>query len=210
MPSIVKSYCWFVRVTLPHSIIEEKIKLVSGWIDTVKILCLLHKGNKTEKEHCHFTVQLSSEIQKQSFDVRIKKVFDVKGSDYSSKPWDGEPPANTYMFHDSNYRIVANKGYDDATLANFRVENEKVQKVVEINKSRGPSKIVENVIQNYTGAPDKIQIASILLQKIRIGEMYEPGNYKLNNIIEEIFMKLQPEENWENYCQVRINQILRC
>jgi len=178
------------------------------WIDIINILCLLHTGDKTQKEHCHFTITLASELQKQSVDKRIKQTFGVKGADYSSKPWDGTTTANAYMFHDFNGTIAINKGYSEDDLVLFRTQNEMVRKVVEINKSRGPGRIVEQVVRDLSGAvPDKGDIGKILLMKIRDGEMYEPGNYKLASLIEEIFLKLVPNEWWDDYCIARISSL---
>lgn len=208
MPSIARSKQWFCRITLPHSIITEKISKLSEWIDLVNVLCLLHTGDKTEKEHCHFTITLTSELQKQAFDKRVRLIFDVKGADYSSKPWDGESSANSYMFHDPTFSIVLNKGYTSDDITSFITANAQVQKIVAINQSRGPGKIVQSVVQQLQGTlPDKIQIGTILLEKIRDGEMYEPGNYKLAQLIEEIYLKLVPKDQWDAYCQNRISQL---
>lgn len=63
MPQVDRSDKWFVRITLPHLILKEKVAQLL-WVDVVKLLVVTHVGDKTEKEHCHFVVEMSSNLQK--------------------------------------------------------------------------------------------------------------------------------------------------
>lgn len=206
MPSIHRSYKWFVRVTLPHLVINEKMSKILNWVDLQSILAVLHIGDKTEKEHVHMVITLTSELQKQSLDTRLKQIYGVKGSDYSSKPWDGDESACSYLFHDKTATISANKGYSDDDIERFKKQNESVQKVVELNKSRAPGRCVDRVMQEIRDSGEewtKHQIAIRLLKKIRDGEMYEPGDFVLRRHIEEIYMRQLSDAAYEGYASSR-------
>lgn len=206
MPSIQRSYKWFVRVTLPHQVINEHISKILSWVDLQQILAVLHVGEKTEREHVHMAITLSSELQKQSLDVRIKSIYGVKGAEYSSKPWDGDDSVCAYLFHDKNATISANKGYSDDDIERYKKHNDSVQKIVELNKSRAPGRAVDkvlNTIRESGGEWTKVEIAKVLLKKIRDGEMYEPGDYVLRRHIEEIYMRQLSDASYEGYASSR-------
>lgn len=212
MPNVERSRHWFVRVTRPHSFCAEKYKLLRQWIDYESSLCLTHVGDKTEKEHIHFCVTLKTELQKQSFDTRVKKLFEVKGSDFSSKVWDGLAACLGYMFHDQSYTIICSDGHTTEDIEKYKDLNKKVQEVVAINKERGAKRVVERVVAEYKGAgrPSKLRITFRLLQMIKDGEMYEPGDFVLKRYVEEIYIKLiDNEEDWERYCNLRFQNIFR-
>lgn len=208
----VVGFAWFVRVTLPHTIIAEKMKQVLGWIDLVRVLAIGHKGDKTEKEHVHILLHLSKELQKQSLDVRLKNVFGVKGADYSSKPWDGKDSAGGYMFHDVNYVVLGNKNFSDTDIQRYQKLNDDTQKVIAINKERGGNKSVEAVLEIFKGCRNATadEIGKEFLRRVRDGHMYDPGDWKLRSMIEEVRMKLcEGEEDFNNYAFVRLNRILK-
>lgn len=100
-----KSTKWFIRVTAPWEHIEIKYKAMREWIDFNSSAIGYHIGSKTKKPHAHIALILNTDLQKQSVDVRCKKLFDVKGSDYSSKPWDGCKKALSYLYHDKAGKV---------------------------------------------------------------------------------------------------------
>lgn len=96
-----RSSRWFIRITAPWDHLKVKYSEVCSWIDYVRSGVGYHVGSKTGKPHCHILLELRTELQKQSIDTRLKKLFDVKGADYSSKVWDGCHKAVSYLYHDS-------------------------------------------------------------------------------------------------------------
>lgn len=216
MPSIQKSNKWFFRITLAH----ETVKLLwSDALKTVKLIdmerCLIvsHIGNKTEKEHVHGIIELSKLLQKQSFDVRLKSIFNVSGADYSSKIWDGgmEHGAGSYMYHDPNATEIYCKGFTDSELNTFKQCNQQIQTIVEENKSRASGRCVERTlksIQESNRIWTRKQIAYKLLEDIRNDAMYECGDFVLRKYIEEIYSKQLAKDQWQEYAQIRINQLL--
>lgn len=209
MPSVAKSFAWFVRVDGTHEWLKERVKVMLGWIDLVTLLACLHVGEKKDNPHVHFVIRLSSELQKQSFDVRIKKVFQgVSGSAYSSKPWDGGESACAYMFHESDDVVCGNKGYGEDDIARFRALNDATQKVIEVNKAKASGRIVDRVLQEATSEWTKVEIARKMMTMIRDGEFYEPGDYVLKRYIEEVYMKTRTNAQFSDYMDERILRLV--
>lgn len=211
MPSVARSHAWFIRVTLSHELLKEKFQTMLSWVDLEKVLFIGHIGNKTEKEHGHMLVLLRSELQKQSLDVRIKSLFCVKGVDYSSKPWDLSDAAGGYMFHDTQFSLLGNKGFTDEVIERYQQLNKKTQEVIAVNKERGANKNVEAVLEIFKGEkPSRIEIGTEILRRVREGLMYDPGDWKLKSMIEEITMKLcDTEDEFKSYAYSRLNNIFR-
>lgn len=211
MPSVVRSEKWFVRITLPHTILQEKTATVLGWVDLTSMLFIGHTGDKTEKEHGHMLLHLSTSLQKQSLDARLKAVFGVKGADYLSKSWDGADAAGGYMFHDAKYLVLGNKGFAADVIERYVELNKKTQAVISVNKDKGGNKNVEAVLAQFQGEhPSKDEICTAFLQRIRQGDMYDPGDWKLKSMTEEVEMKLcTTDVEFNLYCYARLKNIYR-
>lgn len=210
MPSIVRSGLWFFRVTAPHEFLKLKINDILAWLDLEKILVATHIGDKTEKEHAHFIVTLTSQLQKQSFDTRIKSIYGVKGSDYSSKPWDGNDSACSYLFHDEKAEIIANKGYNPVDIERYRKLNDDVQKVVAVNQSRASGRHVDKVLEKIVESGSKWtqrDIFNEFIMRIRKGEMYEPGDFMLKRYVEEVYLKQLADGDIQQYASDRYFRI---
>lgn len=210
MPSVAESTMWFVRVTKSH---DQCYELVNSFVmmrAPVRLLCIGHVGDKTEKEHIHFVIELQKSCQKQSVDVALKKVFGVSGADYSSKVWDGKDGALSYMFHDVDYKLVYNKGFTPEDIARYIELHKKVAEVVDINKERGAKRVVDRVVKYYRDQcviPTRERICGRFLTMIRDGEMYEPGDYGLKKYVEEVLCKVQTDDTWNVYAADRINRL---
>lgn len=198
MPSVVRSNLWFIRVDYPREHVEEKMKKILAWIDLEKILAVFHTGKTKENPHFHAIITLKSHstIQKQSFDVRIKTIFDVKKGSYSSKVWDGQSGAASYLFHENTRDIIANRGYSQADLAEFEKLNTEVQKVVEINKEKGTNRSVDRLMGQLAEDCSRRQIFMAMMNEIKEGTMYHPG-YRMSAVIDEIFIKKSSKEKFE-------------
>lgn len=191
MPSLSKSKCWFVRIDGPHDWHFEKIKEVKQWVDTVRLLGFLHKGEKGDNPHCHFVIEMSSELQKQSFDARIKKLYSVSGTNYSSKVWDGGDSACSYMFHESDHTMYVCKGFTLDDLEKFRSLNEATQKVVAINKQKASNKLVDKCYEALKDEKfDRVKCLLFMLKEIKAGNNYHPGEFMLKRYVEEIEVRM--------------------
>lgn len=227
------SKCWFIRVTDSHLAIVEKLfrghvvlegghlvaqhtrNELSWWLmDHTRMLVVTHIGEKTEKEHVHILIELSEERQKQSVDKRYKKEFGVSGPNYSSKPWDGDmgAGAGSYLFHDPSAKILVCHGFTEQDISEFKRLNTELQKVIDVNKQRASGRCVERVLADITTSGrmwTRHEIAHRLLNDIKTGLMYEPGDYVLKRYLEEIYMKQLAKSNWERYVHLRVADLVR-
>jgi len=210
MPQIERSNRWFVRVTLPHLLLKEKISQVL-WVDVINILAVTHVGEKTEKEHMHFVVELSSQLQKQSVLARVKAIYGVSGNEQlSAKSWDGNSDACSYLFHDPDAQVILNKGFTESQLQQFRARNADVQKIVEENRKRASVKCVDRALAAIAAGEitrDYRPVTMFILKLIRNGEIYEPGDFQLKKYVEEIMSKSAEGSLWEAYAEYRANKL---
>lgn len=192
MPSVAKSKLWYIRITAPHEHITNKLKEVRGWIDYDADMAGFHIGGRTGKPHVHVALRLKSELQKQSIDARFKKLFDVKGADYSSKVWDGDNKALSYMYHDESGHVENNLGLSDAEVADLRRMNSIVQETVKIAKEKASYKIVDYVLEKIKESGIQwtaYEIGWCIQQAIYSGRFHEPGDFQLERYINEILCK---------------------
>lgn len=197
MPSIKRSHQWFVRVDYPRDVVMDKVKHVLEWIDLKSALAVFHKGEKGDNPHFHMILTLTSELQKQSLDVRFKNLFNVKGSQYSSKEWDGKSGAGSYLFHEETDDVIVNKGYSQEHLDEFRRLNQEVKRVVEINKERGTNKMTQKLIDKLEPDSSRETIFYAVMDAIREGEMYHPG-FRMSALVDEIYIKLASKKKWSD------------
>lgn len=202
MPSVSKSNKWFVRVRLSHDVIRKHITEIKGWIDTEQLLCVLHKADREdENEHCHFTLSMTSTLQKQSFDVRIRKVFpDAVGAKYSSKIWDGKDEACSYMFHEQEAEVVAVKGFEDEDLQRFRMINANTQKVIAVAKQKSECKLTNKLVEwvKSTGTQQDLEdIWTHAYTLIRNGDSYHPGEFRLKTMTQTAYVRTCGQDSFE-------------
>lgn len=217
MPSVVRSRMWFCRIDGPEEYLKEKSAQILQWLDTVRLLCAFHEGKANENPHIHFVLELSSELQKQSFDVRLKTLFKLtKASDWSSKSWDGAESACSYLFHE-NTTPFNNKGFTEEDIQRFSKLNEDVQKVVAVNKEKGPNRSVSRVLLKLQDAhalgdisnATREEILSLFVMDIYEGVMYEPGDFQLKRLVEEVYIKTRKKSDMPNYIMIRYNNLFR-
>jgi len=199
MPSVAKSKEWFIRIDYPHEHIPAKVKVIEGWVDCVAILAVTHNGDSGENPHFHAVIRLSSELQKQSFDARLKTLFVwKKGTDYSTKPWDGKDGACSYLFHEATAVVVSHKGFAPDDILRFKALHDKVAEVVAINKERGTKKSVQRIMNTVGNDCSRVEIAGAILDEIREGGMYHPGDFGFPRLVEEIFVKTRSNATWKH------------
>ena len=211
MPSTVKSKLWFARIDGEKDFLIEKCKEIRQWIDLERAYGMYHTGEKKENPHCHIALELKTELQKQSLDVRLKKIFKIeKKSQFSSKVWDGADGAISYMFHELSDIVVINKDFTEEYLTKCRELNIQVQKVVDQIKDKAPKRVVDRLVGGYgNDHPDRKHILTDMLNLIRSGEMYEQGDYKLKSMVEEVYLKTRSQDAWDDYCEERFRNIFR-
>lgn len=206
-----KSYKWFVRVDVSKDNAITNANTMLSWIDIKRLLMIHHMGDKNDNPHVHFVLELKSELQKQSLDTRLKKVFSIeKRSQYSSKVWDGGDEACSYMFHESNAPILCNKDFTEDEIVRFRVLNESVQKVVEVNKQKASCRAPDRAVEYFKDcSPSRRDVLELFIKWIRDGEMYEPGDFQMARYIEEVIVKTTANDDLNWYVDSRLKRIFR-
>ena len=198
MPSIAKSKNWFVRVDGAEEFLREKVLILSAM--TTICLAVFHTGKKGEHPHCHFVCTTSNELQKQSWDVKIKKIFGIiKAHNYSSKVWDGNldsEGAGTYLFHESEGSpVLCSKGVVPAQLEALQKQATIINKVVDANRQKAETKIPAKVFEHWVlqGKPEwtDLDLVTRLCEMARDGECYLPkGDFQWKAYIEEIKLRM--------------------
>lgn len=215
MPFVGMSVHWFVRVDGSQEFLTQKIQILS--LQVSRLLCVFHVGQKSENPHCHFVLSMAKELQKQSLDVKLKKVFGVSGNGYSSKIWDGElvvEGAGTYLFHESiESPILCSKGVSAEEIEKIKTTAQLVNKVIEANRQKAETKIPGKVIEKWieAGKPEwhNKQIVYMICRMAKDGECYLPkGDFQWKAYVEEIKMKMAdtPEKfsefQWDTYSRL--------
>jgi hypothetical protein len=70
---------------------------------------------------------------------------------------------------------------------------------------------VEAVLEKFRGEkPTRIEIGTEILRRVKEGLMYDPGDWKLKSLIEEVTIRLcETEEEFERYAYSRLNNLFR-
>lgn len=219
MPSVRKSYHWFCRYDGSLEDCKLLCKSIAEWIDCDKIFGMFHLGQKGENPHCHFVMRMRVELQKQSFDKRLKVLLtDKTNRDWSSKIWDGQlQGAGSYMFHEDSEVIVVNKGFCEDEISRMREYNKEVKEKVKENVLKGPGACVERVLvklqerEMVNGVMSVQQrrnfCISYFLWEVKRGNLHEQGNYKYKAMAEEVVIKICGESAFEDYIRQRISEI---
>lgn len=210
----VTSSKWFVRIDGQSAYLTQKLNLIQEWVDVSGILATYHIGSKKEHPHIHFIIDMYSVLQKQSFDIRIKKLFEIetaraKASCWSSKPWDGKygEGAGSYLFHEElDGKPLVQKGFTDEDVTVFRQAAKTVDRVVKLNQEKASFKLVDAAVEYYGGTHvTERDVGMFMCKRVIDGTNHYPGSFMMKKFIEEAMLKLQGE----HYAHVLLDKILR-
>lgn len=210
MPSDAKSLNWFVRITAPWTLLEPKVAEVKSWIDVSGVAVGYHIGGKTKKEHVHIAVQMNKELQKQSIDVRFKKLFGVKGADYSSKIWDGSDKVLSYLYHDPKgkveyYKLELSAERLDAIKKTADVYSDIVKTAKEKASTRIPDLCLEAIKASGEDWTDR-KICRWIVTGIAEGRWYNPGTFMIEKYVQEVALRQNPKGVYVDYM---VDEIMR-
>lgn len=201
-----RSVHWFVRLDGPETFLRLKCEELSHALDTVAMLAAFHKGKSGENPHCHFVITLSSEIQKQSFAIRLKKVFDItKSSQYALDVWDANrgKGAVSYLFHEADEKILVNKGFTQQEIMDAREANAAVQAVVAMNKEKASHTLVNRALEEFRDCTDtwciRTKILKFMVVLCKKGEVHWPGSFLIKKYVEEVELQLQSDDDLDQY-----------
>lgn len=193
-----RSNQWFIRITAPWEHIKSKIPTVESWIDYRSMMVGYHHGDKNGAPHAHICLILSSELQKQSLDTRMKKLFGVEKQQYSSKVWDGDRKAMSYLYHDAEGEVVNMMGLTDEEVEGLKTLNRDIQKVVAVNKGKASHRVVEYVMEKWMSGGGvswtRWEIGDCILRAVSEGQFYDPGDMLLERYINEIELKMNAHD----------------
>lgn len=195
-PKSAVSSLWFVRVDGDIEVLRPKVLAFASTIDVVNMLSVHHTGQKRENPHIHFVCGMTTSIQKQSFALRVKRVFEVVDRGYAVDVWDGNrgEGAASYLFHEPVWNILVSKGWSDDEVQEAQRIGQIVSKEVAKAKDKASQKLVERAVKHFDGRnPCKFDITSYMIDEIHRGSAYHPGMFKLKSYIEEVELKLTPQ-----------------
>jgi len=203
MPNIRASNSFFCRISYQHSELEGPMNALAAWVDMAKVIVATHKGDTKENEHVHMCIELTTTIQKQSFDVRLKKLFNLAGGnkDFSTKVWDKSLDACSYLFHEPDAQVVLNRGHTDDDIALYKRMNERVQTIVKQNKEAGANKSINRIIELVGVDCTHDAILHAIHDDVRAGKMYHPG-FRLVAMVEEVYIKTRSDASYERFKEV--------
>lgn len=188
---------WFIRITAPWEHIELKYKALREMVDYHSSAIGYHIGNKTKKPHAHIALQLNTLLQKQSIDVRIRKIFDVKGSDYSSKPWDGNIKALSYLYHDKAGKVEINMELTDDEKKEISTLADVYDTIVNTAKTKASNKLLDIVLEHIKESNRKWterEIIDFIIRRVRAGLSYSMPQLKMECLLQDIMLRQQSND----------------
>jgi len=86
-----------------------------------------------------------------------------------------------------------------------------VNKVKEQCKEKANTKLVDRAIEYFSGAqtPDQKDIFIWMMRECKAGNNYYPGTFKMKQYVEEVCLKLQPEDRLDEYLNSEYHKIFR-
>lgn len=210
MPSDAKSMNWFVRITAPWLMLEPKVNEVKSWIDVSGVAVGYHIGGKTKKEHVHLAISMCKELQKQSIDVRFKKLFGVKGADYSSKIWDGSDKVLSYLYHDPKGKIEYHKMELSAErLDAIKKTADVYSDIVKTAKDKASTRIPDQCLEAIKASGEEWtdrKIAKFIISGIAQGKWYNPGMFQIEKYVQEVALRQNPTGD---YVDSMVDEVMR-
>ena len=192
---------WWVRITAPHEHIASKIPVIQQWIDYSGCMVAYHTGDKdVPNPHAHIALKLKSMLQKQSLDVRIKKLFDVAGSNYANVPWDGDVQVLRYCYHeqvdDGEAKVTNLLGLTEAEITKLKTESKMINEAVAEAKKSASFKIVDFMLDKIkaSGKMTAYEIGWEIQKAVYRGDYHEPGDYNMEKYINEILCRQCEDE----------------
>lgn len=203
---------WFVRIDGNEEWLRPKLNTMAHWIDTQAILGVHHLGDSKENPHCHFVIHTSS-TQKQSFALRVKKLFDIeKRSQYAVDVWDGVKVAGAvaYMFHEEDRPILVSRGFTEEEISLAKASHKATEKVVAVNKAKASGKLVEKALAHFEKQEvDKTTVLQYMLEEIQNGGSYYPGEYRLKSFVEEVMVRRLTSRELPRYARQLAERLWR-
>jgi len=221
--SRVVSDKWFVRVDGEKEFLRQKCLDMAQSSEYTTIHAVFHTGSKKENPHIHYIITRDKAIQKQAYDNTVKKLFGVAGTQYSTKPWDGEyKGAGSYLYHeedqDTPADVFVSKGIEEIHVTTMRDHAKEWRATVEEKKAKASVTLVQKAIsyfgtkvevdENGNGKadwharrPTTKNIWKYMMGLCRAGENYFPGETIMRKYAIEVLIAVGEEEAWDMFVQ---------
>jgi len=206
--SKVVSDKWFVRVDGEESFLRQKCETMANYTNVLLFHALYHTGSLTkENPHAHYIVSLNKPIQKQSYDIKVKELFNVTGTSYSTKPWDGQfEGAGSYLYHElleKNQIIpeLASKGVSDDNVREMMDFAIKWNEIKVEKKAKASMTLTKKALEHF-GTSEYATLKEIwefLHHCVRTEGVYHPGENLMRKYTIEVFSKVSRPTAWTYY-----------
>lgn len=208
--SKVLSDKWFVRVDGEESFLRQQCGVLSQWVATVSLHAVYHTGSRKENPHVHFIHSYDKLIQKQSYDIKIKNLFGVAGTMYSTKPWDGElNGAGSYLYHeddtDNPSPVLASKGFEEIHVEAMKAYALQWRAIVVEKKQKASQTLVMRALEHFEDHDSKSHgtnardIWNFMYHLVRNDEAYNPGEHIMKKYVVEVLAKRGSQSAWNQY-----------
>jgi len=219
--SRVVSDKWFVRVDGEKEFLRQKCLDMAKSSENATIHAVFHTGSKKENPHIHYIISREKHIQKQAFDNSVKKLFGVAGTQYSTKPWDGEyKGAGSYLYHEEDEEnpadVLVSKGITEIHVTTMRDHAKEWRATVQEKKAKASVTLVQKALEYfgktvevdedgngkaeaYIRKPTTKHIWNYMMGLCRAGENYFPGETIMRKYTVEVLMAVGEDESWNTY-----------
>jgi len=200
--SILSSH-WWVRIDGELEDLRPKVKEFAQRLDVIRLISAHHKGKTKENPHIHFAVEMSKEVQKQSFALTIKSVFTISSSrNYAIDAWDGKhmEGAPTYLFHEPNVPLLVHKGWNQTETTELQRIGEQIAIAVTDSKQKAGTKLADKAYEHFLNddSHTRHSILRYMLTEIKEQRSYYPGSFKLKAMVEEVIIRLCPADQFSS------------
>jgi len=208
--SRVVSDKWFVRVDGEKEFLRQKCLDMAKSSEYATIHAVFHTGSKKENPHIHYILSKDKAIQKQAFDNTVKKLFGVAGTQYSTKPWDGEyKGAGSYLYHEEDEEnpadVFISKGIEELHITTMREYAKEWRVKVEEKKAKASVTLVQKAVEHFNkndGTRVSLErIWKFMMDLIRSGENYFPGENILRKYAIEVLIAVGDKSYWDQYVE---------
>lgn len=208
MPSLATSDRWFIRLTAPWEHINTKLSGVKEKIWYDGMMVGFHHGDKNGAPHAHIALKIKNKLQKQTVDKAMKEIFGLSGrTTYSSKVWDGDFKALSYLYHDDKGHVDNYMDLTESQIDDLRRNCSLVKAAVQVAKEKASHKLIDYVIERYDRAWNRWDIGNCILRAVADGTFHDPGDFMLERYINEIELRTATKETLEEIIDARLRRL---
>jgi len=209
--SKVVSNQWFVRIDGEESFLRQQCEAMAKELSTTIFHAVYHVGARGENPHVHFIHMHVKPVQKQSYDLIIKKRFNVAGTSYSTKVWDGlYEGAGSYLYHESNDSpVMGSAGLEEIHINAMKEHATKWRAIIVEKKKKASVGLVQHGLEYFSESPpDNLYQVWLEMHRIQRREaIYYPGPHVMKKFTIEVYSKVCTEYQWDLYAAEEFERV---